>query len=104
MKHVKNKMISTKLRIKTLETCTPPLLTYGAPTWALTTGQLEKLRATQRSIERSILNIRKSKKVRNNTIGAKTKMKDIGYIMMRVKMSYAGYMIRIEEERWNEIL
>jgi len=43
------------------------------------------------------LNIRKSEKVRNNTVRAKTKMKDIGYIIKRAKMIYAGHVIKIEE-------
>ena len=55
-------------------------------------------------MKRSLLNIRKSEKVRNNTIRAKTKMKDIGYIIKRAKVSYVGHMIRTAEGRLNKIL
>ena len=93
MKNIhKNKKIPLKIKINTLETCTLPVLTYGAQTWALTKNQLDKMRTTQRAMERSILNIKKAEKIKIAQIRGRTKMKDIGYTIKRLKFNYAGHM------------
>ena len=56
----KSKM-SVKAKIKILESCVMPVLTYGAETWALTLTQTRSLQKTQRAMERAILNVRKLK-------------------------------------------
>lgn len=98
----KNKKIGLETKIKILESCTLPVLSYGAQTWALTNTQLNKLRVTQRSMERSILNIKRKEKVSNKKVRTKSGVKDIGYIVKKAKLGYAGHMIRNNVERWNK--
>ncbi len=48
-----------------------PTVTYRAKTWALTESNVNKLRVTQRAMERSILNIEKKEKMEHKIIRAK---------------------------------
>jgi len=100
----KNKELSVKSKIMILEACTIPVLTYGAQTWSITKTQLEKLRATQRSMERSILGVRRREKVPNNVIRERTGMKRIGYTIRKMKFKYAGHVVRGKGDRWNRRL
>ena len=45
-----------------------PAMTYGAETWTLTKRQENKLAVAKRSMERSILNVTKRDKIRNEVI------------------------------------
>ena len=47
-------------------------LTYGAPTWSLTESQKFRLGVCQRAMERSILGIKRSDRIRNTTLRFKT--------------------------------
>jgi len=51
-------------KVKMLEACIIPILTYGAQTWSLTQAQARRLVTAQRAFERSLLNIRKSGKIK----------------------------------------
>ena len=103
LKHIyKSSTMPVKLKMKILETCTLPTLTYSSQTWALTNTQLNKLRVTQRAMERSILNIRKTDKIKNKNIRALTNIKDVGYIVKRAKFRYAGHMGRTKKDKWNK--
>ena len=105
LKHIyKNKMISNKTKVEILEACTIPVLTYGAQTWALTETQLNKLRTTQRAMERSILNVKRVERIRNVEIRNRTKVEDAGFLVKKAKMSYAGRMMRTKKEKWNKRL
>ena len=48
--------INTKAKI--LESCTIPVLTYGAQMWAPTSKQIERLRVTVRAMERIMVGIK----------------------------------------------
>ena len=54
-------------REKIMDTVILPAMTYGAETWTLTKHQ-EKLAVAQRNMERSLLNITKRYKIRNEVI------------------------------------
>lgn len=92
--------MTIKAKIKILESCVIPVLSYGAETWALTKAQTNSLQKTQRSMERIILGVRKMEKISNETIRERTKTTDIGYTIKKTKFKYAGHMIRGEKERW----
>ena len=47
----KNNNMSTKSKIKILESNVMPILTYGAQTWSLTKNQMESIKRTQRAME-----------------------------------------------------
>jgi hypothetical protein len=96
--------MSTRSKIRVLEMCVMPVLCYGAQTWALTKSQVEGLRVTQRTTERSILKIKKRDKIKNRDIRGQTPSTDVGYKIKKAKFQYAGHIIRSERERWTKIL
>lgn len=52
-------------------------------------------------MQRSIMNIRRSDKVRKEEIRKVTKVKDIGYIVKNAKMGLVGHMIRSKWDKWS---
>ena len=75
-------------------------MTYGAQTWSLTRAQTKRLVTTQRSMERSIMGIRKKDKIRSSWIRAKTCGKNVVKIIKKLKFNYAGHLARMAEDRW----
>jgi hypothetical protein len=49
--------IALSLKRKAFDQCILPILSYGCETWSLTRKMEQKVRATQRRMERSILGI-----------------------------------------------
>lgn len=96
--------LSVKSKIKILESCVMPVLTYGAQTWALTKTQVVGLKKTQRAMERSILNIRLRDKIRNTSIREETQVQDVGYTIKKLKFKYAGHIMRASNERWEKLV
>lgn len=96
----KNK-IKLSLKMKVLESCVVPVLTYGSQTWALTQRQIQRLKNTHNSMLRSILGIRLKDKINIKTIKAKTGAKSIGYKIKKLKLKYAGHLARGDPEKWS---
>lgn len=84
------------------EACVLPILTYEyvAQMWLLTDAQTRRLVATQRSMERSILGIRKKDKIRAKTIREKTNCRGVVHTIKKLKIKYAGHIARMGDERW----
>ena len=74
----KNRKLGLKLKIKMLESCVLPVLSYGSQTWSLTKEQTVKLQKTQRAMERRILGIKLRDKVSKRNIRETTQSRDIG--------------------------
>ena len=74
-------------------------MTYGAETWSLTKYQRVKLAVTQKSMERSMLNITLKDKIRNEVIRSKTKVKDVTDKVYRMKGQWAGHLARMKNNR-----
>lgn len=74
---MKSKEMSIKIKKKTFDTCILPCITYGCETWALTKHHRDKLERRQKSIERSMLNLKLKDRVRSVDIRQKTKLTDI---------------------------
>ena len=100
----KSKKLSVTAKTKILETCTIPALLYGAQTWTLTKRQIKKLQATQRRMERSILNLKLKDKVSIKKIRQKTKLKDVGYLAKKLKFKFIGHTYRASDNRWSRTL
>jgi len=88
--------MSTKLKIEVLEACTIPTLTYGTQTWSLTKTQTERLKITQRAMERSILGVKKKERTSNKTLRRKTKTTNIGHKIKKLKFKYAGHLAKFQ--------
>jgi len=98
----KGKMsINTKAKI--LESCTIPVLTYGAQTCAPTSKQMERLRVTVRAMERSMMGIKLKDKKKNENIRELTGLKDVGETVDGLKWKYAGHLARMDKTRWCRI-
>ena len=74
---LRDKKIPTCLKRKIMDTVILPAMTYGAETWTLTKHLERKLAVAQRSMERSLLNITRRDKIRNEIIRSKTGVIDI---------------------------
>ena len=91
------------LKRKILDSVILPTLTYGAETWSLTRRQAEKLAVAQRSMERSILNVTRRDKIRNEIIRGRTKVRDVIETTIEKKSRWAGHVARMRSERWAKV-
>ncbi len=89
-----------KSKIKILESCTIPILYYGCQTWSLTKNQMNRIKSTQKAMERSVLGLKGIDKIRNKNIRGITKIKDIGYTTKKAKFKYVGHIARLDNVRW----
>lgn len=89
-------------KMKLLNTCIIPVLTYGAQSWTLTEELKQKLRTAQNDMERKILNIRRSQRVSIRKIKKLTKSTDIVNQAMNLKWTFAGHVQRYPKERWSK--
>jgi hypothetical protein len=97
----KDKVLLTKTKGKLFNTCILPVLMYGSQTWALTKATISKLACSQRAMERSMLGVRKSDRLRNAEIRRKTKVQDISTKVRRLKWKWAGHIIR-GADKWSK--
>ena len=96
--------MSVEWKVKILESCVVPILVYGTRTWALINEPYEKLRVTQRQMERSILGIERRDRIKNENIRKETGAKDMRYTIRKLKIKYAGHVARQGENRWSKKL
>lgn len=90
------------IRIKTrvMNTCLLPSLTYACQTWKFTKRVQNKITSCQRSMERSVLKIRKIQKIRHTIIRRKTKAIDALTYSKKLKWQWAGHVARLSDTRW----
>ncbi len=93
---------SQSIKSRIWGSCVQPVLSYGAQTWSLTRKDLQKLQNTQKAMERSMLGIRKSDRIQNPVIKEKTKLKNIGYAIKKLKWKYGGHLARLKTDRWEK--
>ena len=89
---------------KLMDWCILPVLTYGAQTWSLTEAHEHQLAVAQRSMERSMLRIRRIDHVRNVDIRRTTKIKDVLEKVKELKWSWAGHLARRGDLRWSHLV
>ena len=85
---------------KIFNTCVLPVLIYSAETWSLLNKQEERLRVTQRSMERSMLGKSRRDRIRNEWIREKTGVMDVIEQVKRRKWKWAGHVARMSDDRW----
>lgn len=76
-KRLAKKQHSLCLKRKRFNSCILTAMTYGCDTWSLTKKQQNQLAATQRKMERSMLNVTVRDKKRNDRIRNQTIVYDI---------------------------
>jgi hypothetical protein len=87
------------LKRKVMNSVILPAMTYGSEVWALTKHQREKLSVAQRSMERSMLNITRKDKIRNEEIRSKTKVEDVINKATTAKGRWAGHVARMDTRK-----
>lgn len=98
---MKNKQLHINFKSKLFNTCVLPVLMYGCQSWTLTQKMTSKLATCQYAMERSMLNVKKSDKLRNYFIRNKTKTIDIMLKIKRLKWRWAGHVIR-GHDKWSK--
>ena len=88
------------LKTRVFNQCVLPVITYGSETWSLTAGLLEKLRVTQRAMERAMLGVSLRDKIRNTDIRRRTRVTDIARKICKLKWQWAGHIARRTDNRW----
>lgn len=98
---LKDRRIPQYLRTRIYEQCVVPVITYGAQTWTLTKTMVNKLRTTQRAMERVMIGVTLRDRKRNEWIRQRTKVVDIVERVTSLKWNFAGHIVRLTDERWN---
>lgn len=91
---------SLKMKRIVMDTCLLPCLLYGCQTWVFTNKIKQKIRTTQRAMERSILKIRKIHKISSEIIRKRTKLMDALTQALTLKWRWAGHISRYSDNRW----
>lgn len=99
---LKNHNIPINLKRKVFNACILPVMTYGMETMTLTIKSANKLRTTQRAIERLMLGISLRDHNRNEQIRRKTKVEDVMKAIATMKWRWVGHVARQEKSRWTK--
>ncbi|GBP84804.1 Putative uncharacterized transposon-derived protein F52C9.6 [Eumeta japonica] len=107
---MKDKDLHMNLKSKLFNTCILPVLMYGCQSWSLNQVTSNKLATCQYAMERSMLNIKKSDRVKNTVIRNKTKTTDVIHKIKRLKWRWASHLKRwdddvrrVAEVTWNRV-
>lgn len=92
------------LKTRLYNQCVLPTMTYGAETWTLTKEAVHKVQVAQRAMERAMLGIKLQDRVRNIEIRRRTKVRDVGEVITKLKWSWAGHIARQRDGRWTKTL
>ena len=90
------------MKRKLFNQCILPTMTYASETWSLTNKILNRLRTTQRAMERSMMNITRRDKWSNTRLRNSTKVEDIIERVKDNKHRWAGHIIRRQDSRWTK--
>lgn len=102
LKEILKSDMTIKLKSKVMNSCLLPSLTYACQTWKLTRKVKNKIITCQRSMERSILKIRKIEKICHTDIRQKTKVIDALSYSQKLKWRWAGHVARLRDKRWTK--
>lgn len=94
--------ISIRLKRRAFNQCLLPVLTYGAEILTLMKKTAEKLKVTQRRIERSMLGLTLREQVRNEKIRRRTGVNDIIQRITTRKWKWVRQIDRMDDGRWKK--
>ena len=92
------------LKRKVYNQCIQAALTYGCQTWALTKRMQERLRTTQKSMERAMIGITRRDRKTNVWVRQQTGTQDIIARIKQLKWQWAGHVARASDNRWTKIV
>lgn len=90
------------LKRKVYNQCIQAAITYGCQTWAITKRMEDRLRTTQRSMERAMIGITKRDHKTNNWVRRQTGVQDIIVRIKQLKWQWAGHLARVTDNRWTK--
>ena len=96
---LKNKM-PLSLKRKVYNQCIQAAMTYGCQTWAVTKRMQDRLKTTQRSMERAMIGITRRDHRTNEWVRQQTGVQDIIVRIKQLKWQWAGHVARINDDRW----
>lgn len=102
LKHIFKSNIPICLKRKVFDQCILPVLTYGAETLTLTKQSIDKIRITQRKMERSMLGLSLRDRVPNNQLRQMTGITDAIVRITNLKWNWAGHVARFADGRWTK--
>jgi len=79
---------------RVFDQCVLPVMTYGAETLTLTKKTINRIRVTQRVMERSMLGISLRDRIHNNEITRRTGVVDAVERIATLKWNCAGHIAR----------
>ena len=71
--------------------------------WSLTNSQKSKIKVCQRAMERSILGVKLTDRVRNTILRSKTGIADVAEKAAKLKWDWAGHVCRMPDKLWAQI-
>ena len=96
---LKSKM-PLSLKRKVYNQCIQAAMTYGCQTWAVTKRMQDRLKTTQRSMERAMLGITRRDHRTNEWVRQQTGVQDIIVRIKQLKWQWAGHVARLNDDRW----
>ncbi|GFN77359.1 endonuclease-reverse transcriptase [Plakobranchus ocellatus] len=88
------------LKRQVYDQCVLLTMTYGCQTWSLTKATTQKLRVAQRAMERKIVGIKLTDRVKCSEIRKRTQIQDIVDFVAKQKWKWAGHVARLKDNRW----
>ena len=92
------------LKRKVYHQCIEPAITYGCQTWAITKRMQERLRTTQRSMERSMIGVTKRDHKTNKWVRQTSRVHDIIENVKILKWRWEGHGARINNNRRTKLV
>lgn len=92
------------LKRKVYNQCVLAAMTYGSQTWAITKRMQERLRVTQRSMERAMVGTTRRDRKTNMWLRQQTGVQDIVCKVKKLKWQWAGHIARTTDDRWTKIV
>ncbi len=77
-------------------------MTYGCQTWAVTKRMQERLKTTQRSMERAMIGVTRRDRRTNEWVRQQTGVQDIIVRIKQLKWQWAGHVARMNDDRWTK--
>lgn len=91
--------ISLKLKLRILNACVIPVLTYAASTWTITKNMEEKLDACEMRWLRRLLRIKPADRVTNESVRARTNQIQLSNRIREMRLKWLGHVLRMNEDR-----
>jgi len=88
------------LKLKVYNQCVLPMMMHGCETRTLNTQTTQRLRVTQRAMERYMLGITSRDRKTNEWIRTQTKVEDVIKTAKKMKWRWAGHIARRTYGRW----